>query len=112
MSKAEQKNAPRPVAAGEEGAYAQIVAHTKARFAQLDRPYAGEEVSAEIARRWAKHCKRKYDGPEPKTPADVPSMPFAPTAGDLEETPAVEERKPGALGKVRLPDDGSMDDEE
>jgi len=85
---------------GESGRYANVVAKVKATFAELDRPYAGDEVTHEIAKRWAKEQGRTFDEPAPETADAVPVTTTAPTAIGMPE-----EVKDPAAGKFALPDD-------
>lgn len=97
----------------EYGEYAKIVEQVKTAFAKKSRAYAGDEVSHEIAKRWAKHCGRKPESGKPATPAEVPASTEAPTAEPVATgSSAVEERKLGQAMRINLPDTGEAEDED
>jgi hypothetical protein len=99
---------------GDYGAYAEIVAQVKEEFSDALEPrhHTGDEVSYEIAKRWAKRNKRKVEGDKPLTPAEVPRSTDAPTAPGFEEPGNIGARKPGGSLTVKAPDeDAELEDE-
>ncbi len=54
--------------------YAEIVAEVKSKYAKKPaKSFAGEEVTEEIRKRWAKECGVKFEPAEPPVPMPEPS---------------------------------------
>jgi len=83
---------------GEYAAYAKIVAAVKAKAAKTKM--TGDQVSHEIAKRWARYQNRKFDCPAPEGPVDIrrPGLGAAPPHRDV--SPA----KGKLQARVKLPD--------
>ena len=85
----------------EKEQYAAIVLEVKKEFAS--KMHAGDEVSYEIAKRWAKAKGEKFAAPKPKGAADVPVTKNAPSPPGFGDAGGNERQLTGGL-RIKTPE--------